>query len=119
MFIGNAKQRMKSLSVGAWNSEVDPDRVIKEVIVNCEMFPGRDAVQPQPPSKKEAEGVRSSALGPTRCPTRLKNGGSGRAPQSPWAGGSTEWCGDSFSIPISFIWTSVRRRIASTGTLEI
>ncbi|KAH9204557.1 hypothetical protein DL95DRAFT_451598 [Leptodontidium sp. 2 PMI_412] len=31
-------QRMNGLSVGAWNSEVDPDRVIKEVIGNCQMF---------------------------------------------------------------------------------
>lgn len=40
MFIRNVKQRMNGLSVGAWNGEVNPDRVIKEVIRNRQMFLG-------------------------------------------------------------------------------
>ncbi|KAL5318079.1 hypothetical protein ACEPPN_015183 [Leptodophora sp. 'Broadleaf-Isolate-01'] len=75
MVIRNAKQRMNGLSIGAWNSEVDPDRVIKEVIGNCQMFLGSDALQPRPLSKKRktVEGVQSSVLGPTRFSKRLRN----------------------------------------------
>ncbi|KAH8650348.1 hypothetical protein BGZ60DRAFT_421782 [Tricladium varicosporioides] len=35
MIIRNAKRRMMGLSVGSWNDEVNPDRVVKEVVGNC------------------------------------------------------------------------------------
>jgi hypothetical protein len=76
MVIRNAKQRMNGLSVGAWSSEVNPDRVIKEVIGNCQMFLGCDALQPQPLSKKQkkmVEGDQRNVLEPTRCSKRLMN----------------------------------------------
>jgi hypothetical protein len=38
MVIRNAKRRMMGLQVGAWDDEVDPDRVIKDVLGDCQMF---------------------------------------------------------------------------------
>jgi hypothetical protein len=35
MVICNAKQRMIRLPVRSWDDEVDPDRVIKEVVGDC------------------------------------------------------------------------------------
>jgi hypothetical protein len=35
MVIYNAKRRIIGLLVGSWNNEVDPDRVIKEVVGDC------------------------------------------------------------------------------------
>lgn len=76
MVIRNAKQRMNGLSVGTWNSEVDPDRVIKEIVGNCQMFLESGALQPQPPSKKRkktTEGVQGNIPEPIRSSKRIKN----------------------------------------------
>ncbi|KAG4438626.1 hypothetical protein IFR05_005870 [Cadophora sp. M221] len=75
MVIRNAKQRMNGLSVGAWNSKVDPNRVIKEVIGNCQIFLGSDALQPQPLSKKRKKmmkGVQSNIPNSVRSFKRLR-----------------------------------------------
>ena len=74
MVIRNA--RMNGLSVGAWNSKVNPDRVIREVIGNCQMFLGSDALQLQPLSKEQktmVEGVQGNVLEPSRSSKRLMN----------------------------------------------
>ena len=84
MVIRNATQRMNGLSVGAWNNEVDPDRVIKEVIGNCEMFLGSDALQPQPPSKrrkKTVEVVQRNAPDLVRSSNRLRKAAKGKSAQ--------------------------------------
>ncbi|KAG9240040.1 hypothetical protein BJ878DRAFT_431158 [Calycina marina] len=52
MVIRNAKRRMRGLSVGTWEDEVNPDRVIKEVVGDCQKFLEDDALQPVPLSKK-------------------------------------------------------------------
>ena len=52
MVIRNAKRRMIGPSVGSWDDEVDPDRVIKEVVWDCETFLEDNALQPGPFSKK-------------------------------------------------------------------
>jgi hypothetical protein len=52
MVIRNAKRRMIGLPVGSWDDEVDPDRVIKEVVGDCQTFLEDDALQPSPLSKK-------------------------------------------------------------------
>jgi len=75
MVIRNATKRMNGLSVRAWNGEVNPDRVIKEVIGNCEMFLGSDALQPRPLSKKRkktVEGVQSIVPNSLRSSRRLR-----------------------------------------------
>jgi hypothetical protein len=51
MVIRNAKRRMIGLPVGSWDDE-DPDRVIKEVVGDCQTFLEDDALQPSPLSKK-------------------------------------------------------------------
>lgn len=74
MVIRNAKQRMNGFSVGAWDSEVDPDRVIKEVVEACQVFLGSDALQPRPLSKKRkktVEGVHSNVPESIRSSKRL------------------------------------------------
>ncbi|KUJ16856.1 uncharacterized protein LY89DRAFT_733858 [Mollisia scopiformis] len=35
MVIRNAKRRMMGLSVGTWEDEINPDRVVKEVVGDC------------------------------------------------------------------------------------
>jgi hypothetical protein len=52
MVIRNAKRRMMGLAVGTWEDEVDPDRVIKEVVGDCQKFLEEGAFQPIRPSKK-------------------------------------------------------------------
>ncbi|TVY15624.1 hypothetical protein LARI1_G009016 [Lachnellula arida] len=65
MVIRNAKRRMIGLSVGGWNDELDPDRVTKEVIGDCETFLENDALQPLAKRRKKivdqnVEPIRSS-----------------------------------------------------------
>ncbi|CZT06990.1 uncharacterized protein RAG0_12566 [Rhynchosporium agropyri] len=60
MVIHNAKQHMNGLSIGACDSEVDPDRVTQEVIGNCEMFLESDALPPQLLSKKRKKKLRGA-----------------------------------------------------------
>ena len=38
MVIRNARRRITGLQVGAWDDKVDPDRVIKEVLGDCQVF---------------------------------------------------------------------------------
>lgn len=40
--ICNAKRRMMGLKVGTWEDKVDPDRVIKEVVGDCQTFLEQD-----------------------------------------------------------------------------
>jgi hypothetical protein len=43
---------MMGLKVGTWEDEVDPDRVIKEVVGDCQTFLEQDDYQLTSPSKK-------------------------------------------------------------------
>ncbi|KAE8441970.1 hypothetical protein EG329_004137 [Mollisiaceae sp. DMI_Dod_QoI] len=74
MVIRNAQRRMMGLPVGTWDDEVDPDRVIKEVIENCQMFLENGAFQPSRLSKKRkvVEGLQSGVPEPSRSSKRLK-----------------------------------------------
>jgi hypothetical protein len=75
MVIRNAKLRMIGLPVGSWDDEVDPGRVIKEVIGDCQTFFEDDALQPRPSSKKRkkvVEGFQNSVLEPSRSSKRLR-----------------------------------------------
>jgi hypothetical protein len=68
MVIRNAKRRMIGLPVGSWDDEVDPDRVMREVVGDCQTFLEDDALQPSPLSKKRkriAEGLQNK-LKPSR-----------------------------------------------------
>jgi hypothetical protein len=52
---------------------VDPDRVIKEVVRDCQTFLEDDALQPSPLSKKRkriAEGLQNNVLEPSRADLR-------------------------------------------------
>jgi hypothetical protein len=84
MVIRNAKRRMIGLPVGSWDDEVDPDRVIKEVVGDCQTFLEDDALQPSPLSKKRkkiAEGLQNNVLEPSRSSKRLRTvANSGRSP---------------------------------------
>jgi hypothetical protein len=57
--IRNAKRRVIGLPVGSWDDEVDPDRVIKEVVGDCQTFLENDTLQPSPLSKKRKKRVES------------------------------------------------------------
>ena len=86
MVIRNAKRRMIGLPVGSWDDKVDPDRVMKEVVGDCQTFLEDDALQPSPLSKKRkriAEGLPSNVLQPSRSSKRLREvaEGSQSAPQ--------------------------------------
>jgi hypothetical protein len=63
---------------------VDLDRVIKEVVGDCQTFLENDALRPNPPSKKRkktAEGRESNVLEPSRSSKRLRdNGGVQKVP---------------------------------------
>jgi len=75
MAIRNAKRRMIGLPVGSWDDEVDPDRVTKEVVGDCQMFLKDDALQPSPLSKKHkriVEGLPNDVLKPSRSSKRLR-----------------------------------------------
>jgi hypothetical protein len=75
MVIRNAKQRMIGLPVSSWDDEVDPDRVIKEVVGDCQTFLKDDALQPSPLSKKRkkiAEGLQNNVIKPSRSSKRLR-----------------------------------------------
>ena len=75
MVIRNAKRRMIGLPVGSWDDEVDPDRVIKEVVGDCQTFLEDDAFQPSPLSKKRkriVEGLQNNVLELSRSSKRLR-----------------------------------------------
>ena len=75
MVIRNARRRMIGLSVGSWDDEVDPDRVIKEVVGDCQMFLENDTLQPRTLSKKRkrtVESLQSNITKPNRTSKRLK-----------------------------------------------
>ena len=74
MVIRNAKRRMIGLLVGSWDDEV-LDRVIKEVVGDCQTFLEDDALQPSPLSKKRkkiAKGLQDHVLEPSHSSKRLK-----------------------------------------------
>ena len=86
MVIRNAKRRMLGLSVGSWDDEVDPDRVIREVVGDCQTFLEDDALHPSPLSKKRkriVEGLQNDVLEPSRSSKRLRDmtAGSQTVPQ--------------------------------------
>lgn len=74
MVVRNAKRRAMGLLVGTWEDKVDPDRVIKEVVGDCQTFLDYDALQPGPLSKKRkiAGGVESNVPKPSRSSKRLR-----------------------------------------------
>jgi len=75
MVIRNAKRRMTGLPVGSWDKELDPDRVIKEVVGDCQMFLETNTLQPSACSKKRKrifKGVQNNAPEPTRTSKRHK-----------------------------------------------
>jgi hypothetical protein len=81
MVIRNAKRRMIGLPVGSWDDEVDLDRVMKDVLGDCQTFLEDDALQPSPLSKKRkriAEGLQNNVLEPSRSSKRLRDGPSGQ-----------------------------------------
>jgi hypothetical protein len=65
---------MIGLPVSSWDGEVDPDRVMKAVVRDCQTFLEDDALQPSPLSKKRkriAEGLPNN-LKPGRSSKRLR-----------------------------------------------
>lgn len=70
--IRNAKRRINGLPVGNWRDEVDPDRVIMEVLGDCQTFLESDALQPSSKRKRVGEGLQNDAPKPTRVSKRLK-----------------------------------------------
>jgi hypothetical protein len=75
MVIRNAKQRMIGLPVDSWDDEVDPDRVIKAVVGDCQMFLEDESLQPSPLSKKPkkiVKGLQDNILEPSRSSKRLR-----------------------------------------------
>jgi hypothetical protein len=58
MVVRNAKRRMMGLPVGTWDDEVNPDRVITEVVGDCQTFLEDDALQLSPLSKKRKKIVK-------------------------------------------------------------
>ena len=72
MVIRNAKRRMNGLPVGNWRDEVDPDRVIMEVLGDCQTFLENDGLQPSSKRKRVGEGLQNDAPQPTRVSKRLK-----------------------------------------------
>ena len=69
MVIRNAKQLMIGLPVGSWDDEVDPDRVIMEVVRGCQTLLEQHALQPHLISKKRKKMVEG--LGPSCSSKRL------------------------------------------------
>jgi hypothetical protein len=75
MVIRNAKRRMIGLPVGSWDDKVDPDRVIKEAVGDCQTFLEDDALQPSPLSKKRkriVKGVQNNVFELSRSSKRLR-----------------------------------------------
>jgi hypothetical protein len=75
MVIRNVKRRMMGLTVGTWDDQVDPDRVIKEVVGDCQTFLEDDALQPSPLSKKRnkiVEDLQRNVPESSRSSKRLK-----------------------------------------------
>jgi hypothetical protein len=60
---------MLGLSVGTWSDKVDPDRVIKEVVGDCQTFLEDDALQPKAFTKKRKKIVGPE---PSRSSKRVK-----------------------------------------------
>ncbi|PMD14331.1 hypothetical protein NA56DRAFT_711158 [Hyaloscypha hepaticicola] len=75
MVIRNAKRRVIGLPVGSWDDEVNLDRVMKEVVGDCQTFLEDDALQPSPLSKKRkrrVEGLPNNVFKPSRSSKRLR-----------------------------------------------
>ena len=75
MVIHNAKQRMIGSRVGSWDDEVEPGRVIKEVLKDCQTYLENDTLQPRTLSKKRkrtVESLQSNITKPNRTSKRLK-----------------------------------------------
>src|ERR1700728_2205814 len=71
MVIRNAKRRMIGLPIGSWDDKVDPDRVIKEVVGDCQTFLVDDALQPSALSKKRKK-IAEGLLEPSRSSKRFR-----------------------------------------------
>ena len=74
MVIRNAKRRMMGLTVGTWEDKVDPGRVIKKVVGDCQTFLEHDSLQSSPLSKKRkiVGGAESSIFDSSRSSKRLR-----------------------------------------------
>jgi hypothetical protein len=75
MVIYNAKQRMIGSRVGSWGDEVEPDRVIKEVLRDCQIYLENDTLQPSSQFKKRkrvVKGLQNNVPEPSRSSKRLK-----------------------------------------------
>ena len=59
------------LLIGGWNNELDLDRVIKEIIGDCETFLENDALQPSPLAKRRKKIVDQN-VEPIRSSQRLR-----------------------------------------------
>lgn len=65
---------MTGLPVGGWSDEVDLDRVIVEVLGDCQTFLKNDILQPTSllKKRKRVDEAQNEAPGPTRVSKRLK-----------------------------------------------
>lgn len=73
MVIRNAKRRMSGLPVGTWDDQVNPDRVTKEVLAQCEMFLRNEKYHPSSLFRKRKKVVAiAQDDGPSRVSKRLR-----------------------------------------------
>lgn len=63
---------MTGLPVGTWKDVVNPDRITKDVVRDCQMFLQNDTLQPSSKRKRVGEGLQNNAQQPTRVSKRLK-----------------------------------------------
>jgi hypothetical protein len=65
---------MIGLPVGSWDDEIDPDRVMKEVLGDCQTFLENGTLQPSLSKKRKriAEGLQNNVLEPSRSSKRLR-----------------------------------------------
>ncbi|KAH8595137.1 hypothetical protein B0O99DRAFT_159895 [Bisporella sp. PMI_857] len=76
MVIRNAKRRMNGLAVGGWHDRVNPDRVIRDIVGDCQVFLANGALQPSPLSKKRkriVEDLQDDIEQPSRSSKRLRD----------------------------------------------
>jgi hypothetical protein len=69
MVIRNAKLRMTGQPVGTWDDEVNPARVIMDVVGDCQTLLEYDALHPSVPSRKRKTILPKQA---TRSSKRLR-----------------------------------------------
>ena len=75
MTIRNAKQRMVGLPVGSWSDAIDPDRIVMDVVRDCQMFLENDTLQLGSrfeKRKRVVEGLQNNGPSLSRSSKRLK-----------------------------------------------